>query len=234
LLSIVEESQMKLSQVSSKMSSTVQETSRHLDRLVKARLIDKNAGGEFFLTSLGKTCLEQLSMLEFVSANRGYFLEHDLSFLPRKFLHRLGELVQSSSAKNVTDVIRHTERVIAEAKEYIFLMADQVLLPAASASDLLAKSTKNFELKLIIPPFSGPPPLQALPQNAEVRFIDHPKVAIAMNEERAGVAFPDLKGRLDMSSGFTGNNPAIIDWCHDFFLYSWSEAGKPQKENFVF
>jgi len=195
LLSIARSDHIKLSQLAQKASATVQETARHLERLTVARLIDKNASGGYFLTSLGSFCLDQIASLKFAVENREYILEHDFTSLPEEFLHRLGELLKSDHAKNVSEIFRYTETVMSEAEKYVFLMADQALVPTNSPEGAAANQDGKVSWRSIIPYsiYLSLPKLRSVPQNIELRFLDSPKVAIAMNEQIAGVCFPNLK-----------------------------------------
>jgi predicted transcriptional regulator len=196
LLNGLRSNKLKLSQIAQKTSSSVQETARHLKRLSDAGLVDKNSSGEYFITTIGSLCLDQIESIKFVVQNRNYLLEHDLTILPQKFVHRIGELLQSNRVTTVTDVLHHTEEVLKGAREYVFLMADQALLPTStSAVGLVANSVVIW--KSIIPGsvFGSLSVLGVVPENIEIRFLDNPKVGIAMNERLAGVTFSDLKGR---------------------------------------
>jgi predicted transcriptional regulator len=224
ILSMLEKKRMRLSTLAQETSLTIQETSRHLERLTHSWLIDKNVDGEYFLTQIGRLCLEEFSPIEFIVSNREYFFEHDVSGLPKKFQHRLGELRSSTFAGNVTDVLRHTQEVLKGARKYVLLMADQPLIPGLGPDQL--PTGKQIAWKSIIPrsALSSESNSPQLVGNAENRFIDHPKVAIALNEEIAGVTFPDLKGRLDMSAGFSGSGKEFHDWCQELFYYYWDIA----------
>lgn len=226
LLSFLESNEVKLSALAKKTGATVQETSRHLDRLLKSGLVDKKSSGEYLASSVGKLWLSQLESLEFIVHNRDYLFDHDLSVLPEKFVHRLGELRRSNFARNVTDVLQHTQAVLKGAHEYVFLMADQPLIPGIREENAFPNVDENVQWKSIIPR-SEIPQMNSTPEtrgNSELRFMDKPKVAIAMNEKIAGVTFLDLRGRLDMSAGFAGDDKDFHSWCFDLFYHYWDET----------
>jgi hypothetical protein len=56
---------------------------------------------------------------------------------------------------------------------------------------------------------------------------DDVKVAIAMNEKIAGIAFPDLKGKMDFNSGFTSSSIDFHKWCNNVFSFFWARSKKP-------
>ena len=176
---------------------------------------------------MGRLCLDQISSLRFAAENRIYISEHDFSFLPEEFLHRLGELLASVPAETVTDILRYTETVMRGAKEYVFLMADQALVLTHSAEGGVMNRDGKVSCKSIIPysVYSSLPKLETIPENTEMRFLNSPKIAIAMNEQIAGVCFPDPEGKARYDSGFRGKNSSFHKWCYDLFMYCWEQAG---------
>jgi predicted transcriptional regulator len=53
------------------------------------------------------------------------------------------------------------------------------------------------------------------------------KIGVAMNERIAGIAFPDLKGKMDFNSGFTSGSIHFHKWCRDLFSFYWNRLKKP-------
>ena len=90
LLSEIKSQELRLTDLAERLSASVQETSKHLGRLVECKLIEKNSGGMYELTPFGKLTFGTLPSLEFVSQRRKYFLTHDISFLPQEMLLRIG------------------------------------------------------------------------------------------------------------------------------------------------
>jgi len=50
------------------------------------------------------------------------------------------------------------------------------------------------------------------------------KIAMAINENTAGVCFPTLKGEIDFGSGFVGTDPVFRGWCSELFDYYWEKS----------
>ncbi|HEY1248504.1 MAG TPA: MarR family transcriptional regulator, partial [Nitrososphaera sp.] len=134
LLTIRKEENLRLTKLAEKISATIQETSRHLGRLIKANLIEKNSDGFYRLTSYGQLVLLLLSSISLISKTRDYFLSHDVSFLPLEFIERIGELSEYEHAENVSNVLRHLEQTMSLANEYVWLMADQALVTGPSVA----------------------------------------------------------------------------------------------------
>jgi predicted transcriptional regulator len=83
---------MKLTQMTSLISATPQETSKHLIWLRNAGAINKDSEGFFSHTSFGKILYELLPAIRFVNKNQRFLLSHDLRLLPIEFIERIGEL----------------------------------------------------------------------------------------------------------------------------------------------
>jgi predicted transcriptional regulator len=228
LLGEIDKERLRLSQLAARLSATVQETSRHLIRLSRANLIGKDSEGLYFLTAYGKAILRLLPSIDFLSRHREYFVSHDVTSLPPSFLERIGELSESTYAEKLGGVLDHMQQVIGAAKEFVWLMADQILTIDSSSQQRLLE--RRVSVRVIIPAkeftsrqFSAN---LAMPERMEMRFADQVMAGIAMNDSIAGVVFPELSGKIDFSCGFAGNNQSFYGWCKDLFSYHWEHAKK--------
>ncbi len=232
LLAIRREQDLRMSQLALTIRATMPETSRHIGRLTEAKLIEKNSNGAYSLTSYGTLLLLFLSSFGFLSRTRDYFLSHDLSLLPREFIERIGELSTHEYIANVSGILRHTERIINTANEYVWLMADQALITGPSIAQGI--SNRDLSVRIMIPKSTHIPERYQqtktlLGDRLELKLLadEDVKVAFAMNEKIAGVTFPDLKGRMDFNSGFTGSNINFHKWCNNVFTFYWDRSKKP-------
>jgi predicted transcriptional regulator len=228
LLREIDREKLRLSQLATRLSATVQETSRHLMRLNQASLIGKDSEGLYFLTAYGKAVLRLVPSMDFLSRHRKYFVSHGVTSLPRSFLERIGELSESAYAEKLGGVLDHIQWVMSEAKEFVWLMADQILTIDTNSQQRLLE--RKVSVRAIIPAkeFTSRQ-LSAnltIPKNMEMRFADQVRAGIAMNDSMAGVVFPDLSGKIDFSCGFAGTNQGFYGWCRDLFLYHWDKAKK--------
>jgi predicted transcriptional regulator len=236
LLSEIVIEKRRLSQLTAKLSATPQETSKHLTRLRDAKLIEKDSDGLFGLTAFGKTIVNLLPSIRFLTQNREYFLSHDISSLPLEFIERLGELQEGQYADKVGSILSHIQQVVQHADEYVWLMADHPL----GGGEYVARSGKlerssTVTWRVIIPAASG---IDWTKIRADVGIhkgrieyhliedSNNIKAGIALNEKIAGFTFPDLMGRLDFDSGFRSSNPLFCRWCRDLFLFHWNKPGK--------
>ena len=224
------------SQLTAKLSATSQEASKHLMRLRNARLIEKDSEGFFTLTTVGKIIVNLLPSIRFLAQNRDYFLSHDISSLPLEFIERLGELQEGQYADNVGSVLAHLQQVAQGGEKYIWLMADHRL----GDQEYVTKSGKlennsAVTWRVILPASSSINWTEVRKAagihkgRIEYHLIEDPgdiKAGIALNEEIAGVTFPDPMGKLDFNGGFRSSNPLFRKWCEDLFVIHWNKKGR--------
>ena len=227
ILSAINEERLRLSQLASKFSMTTQETSRQLARLSDAKLIEKDPKGLYGLTGLGNLALKLLPSFGFLVRRSEYLLSHDLSFLPPEFIERVGELSEGRYMERVGSTLELINRVLRECREHIWLMADQVLMSDAIRAKL--SSPDRVSWRIVVPAGSAPqeryPPFPSeLRGRMEVGLVEEARVAIALNEGLAGLAFADSKGKIDFDTGLQGSDPQFLGWCTDLFTYYWSRA----------
>jgi predicted transcriptional regulator len=173
--------------------------------------------------------------MKFVSQNRNFFLLHDISSLPLEFIERLGELQEFEYEEQVGFVIAYTQRVVHDAEEYIWLMADH---PLGGEEYVGGKklTISNVTWRVIIPAQSniGWARLRSSIGDRKGRIeyalmenSSNIKAGLALNEKIAGLTFPDVTtGRLDFNSGFRSTDLLFHKWCYDLFVVHWNNAKK--------
>ena len=229
MLYALREENLRPSRLSSKLSITVQETSRQLSRLQTAGLVERDSRGLYRLTGFGRVVLQLVPPFDFLVQRKKYLLSHDLSFIPPEFVERIGELVQNEYVETVGRVLDHFEQVLSEARQYVWLMADQVLMLDAVTEKLLDGGPVSW--RIIIPAAVAKKEDYRLPPNdfkgrVELGLLGDVKLGMSLNEKTAGVTFPDKDGRVDFDSGLRSSDPRFHRWCEDLFLYQWNSAKK--------
>jgi predicted transcriptional regulator len=216
---------LKLSQVSRKMDLTVTESSRHLQRLREAKLIQKNTEGHFSVSTFGDLILSLISPLNFVTKNQKYFQEYNMSGVPEQFIERLGELEKSTYVKETFKNLEEGEKEIREAEEFVWILSNDIF--SNTIPVLMEKAKKTFDLRIILPDGKFPPEdLSRLPstnQNIQKGTLSRVDVLVVMTEKYAVFCLPDHKGRIDYT-GFGGKDDKFHKWCKDLFLYYWNRA----------
>jgi len=223
LLSEIRSQELRLTDLAERLSASVQETSKHLGRLVECKLIEKNSGGTYELTSFGKLVFGILPSMSFVSEHRKYFLTHDISFLPNELLLRIGQLSENNFQDHVSNVLVECQHLLGMAEKYFYWSVDEPLPwfitkrfePETTIRVLLPRSTTVNAITKA---------RQIVGGRADFRFAEQVKVGIAVNEKLAGVVFPDKEGKIDYSSGFIGYSPEFQKWCLDLFNSMWDSS----------
>jgi len=225
---------MRLSRVSEKFGFTVPETARNISRLSEEELIAKDSGGFYHLTPIGEEALELITGFDFLSKNRSYFMTHSLSKLPREFSVGLGSLEKCKLVNEVTTTMRNIERVMSEAEEYYWFVADQLLASGLAIAVEAVKRGVVFK-KLLRRNANIPDDILAMANNPafdsaarekkfESRYADKIEVAVFLSEkEVAALCFPEMNGRFDYL-GFTSKDEVFHKWSKSLFLYYWDKA----------
>ena len=221
----IQKQRLKLSHISRKLDLTVTEASRHLQRLSEARLIQKGVDGLYGLTPFGVLVLALLSGLGFVSKYRDYFMEYDVSPIPYEYIDRIGELAEGGFGAETFRNLEESEKMFREAREFIWILSDQVL---TSAAPTVAERVKGaFEYRVILPVTAMPPdyrsPIPSTTPGVQKRVLPKVDVVIVMTEKVAAFCLPNVSGRIDYT-GFGGSGPKFHRWCKDLFLYYWDKA----------
>jgi len=207
------------------MNMVIPEASRHLARLVEAKLVVKNEQNFYEISNFGRLVLTTLPTLEFLVKNREYVVTHNINELPLEFIYRLGELEKTEHTMTVSNIIRHIEHVLEEAQEFVWLMADQPILNAKSILENFTNTNNKVSLKIIIKGKLDDARIlrQRLGDKVEMVHTDVIFAGIALNENTAGIGFKNNDGAVDFNSGFLATDLQSYKWCFDFFKYNWEQ-----------
>lgn len=220
MLSLLEE-RLKLSHVSKKLDMTVTEASRHLQRLSDVKLINKDIDGTFGPTPYGVLAIRLLSSLDFISSNRQYFLEHDISNLPDEFISRINELSLGKLNTDVVSVLPHVNKMIQEANEFVWVLSYARTLPD-TLQIVEEKIINGVDVRRIHPENLAPSPNIPVLSDPR-RTLQTIEVRIVLTENEAMCSLPLIDGKIDYTS-FIGKDPRFHKWCKDVYLHYWEKA----------
>jgi len=219
---------------------TTQETSRQVFRLKEAGLIRKDQRGFYRLTSYADIVLKQLEGLHFVSKHKDYFKTHSLAKIPEELILRMGDIADTTYLPNVSQALYSVERLIKEAREYIWLISDQISFGVfCELGKALERGTKNRVIQtkgfVYLPSIVKDyfqyyeehiTPVEQRSWNArtlEDRLDDKVDVFLFVTEKEAAVSFPLNNGKFDYLI-FLGSQTRFHKWCADLFEYYWPKA----------
>ena len=231
ILGLLSGERMNVTTLSKKIGIGTQEMSRHVTRLTECGIVGRDSDGLNHVTVYGRLALVQLAGLRFTTKNRHYFEDHFVDGLPEAFVHRLGELQESTYLEDTILVFDHVERMIREAEEYVFRITDGYMTSWLPVIDEALKRDIKYRLlspeDIVLPANFrlGPVMTKAeLSQQFQVRSTRGPSVFLAMSEkEVSALGFPNAKGKMDHYS-FSSREPRFHRWCLDLFNHYWERS----------
>jgi predicted transcriptional regulator len=231
----LQEGHSTLSGLSRRLGIVVQEVHRNINRLVEARLVKKESGNSYSLTTFGSTTLMQLSSIKFLADNSKYFSDHNLGELPAKFVQRIGALVNSSFLDNSVAVFEYQKELIDDAQEYVNVALSQVPSYLIEYFQPMLRR-RRVKLHYLLPVNAGMPKKrhtaaahlefhQLLQEGAvQRRMVKTMTAGVMMNEKQALLMFSSPKGEVDTGSCFSSNSEQFHEWCVDYFDYMWRQS----------
>ena len=238
----IAEVKCNLARLSKDLGCTMPEVRRNIIRLTNSGMVDRESNGTFFLTTFGKTVLEQIPTLDFLSRNKDYFSDHTFSALPLKFIRRIGSLTNSKLVSGLVTVDERLNDIYNRSQEYVYAMIPEV--PIDLIESIVARlkkiENKNFRFSYILPAHATVPKrrkqlLEALgfeellkKGTVERKMVNSLLIGVVLNDEQGCVMFPRIhrnnKIEIDMNSMFYGEDPDFHEWCLDYYRYTWHNA----------
>lgn len=210
----------RLTDLSKVLDFTSAEISRHLSRLSKAHLITKDGDGRYSLTPFGSIILHEVSNLGFLTKHNQYFSTHDLSVIPDE-LFGLSSISRCEFVEGTLEIMSMVEDLSRNAKSHIRVISDQ---PMRAMVDInIQKAEEGVDIKLIYPKNLELPKEYVKKKRLpiEIGLLDEVHLSMKLNEKSAGVALPDLDGKIDYKTSMIGKDPHFHKWAELLFNYYW-------------
>jgi predicted transcriptional regulator len=236
MLTLLKEEPMKLTQLSQRLKYTPPEASRNVSRLSEARLIKRESDGVYHLSPLGDGAMRLLDGYHFLSRHSEYFSNHTLRDIPGEFVDRIGAFVEAEQPREVMSTLSTVENMMAEADEYVLVIADSILMSYLSLE--LESIMRGVSNRSILPRgIELSPEVRDVSRREEavlasagvsnfleIRYADKVDVYLIMSEkEVAGITFRTLDGVFDHMH-FSGKDSRFHSWCKDLFEYYWAQS----------
>ena len=243
---------MRNTDISKQLNRTAPEIRRHISRLSEVGLIQRDLEGFYHLTPYGEISLVLLQEFDFLSRNRAYFQTHTTTHVPTEFVKQIGELNISMRLSNPMDFLRHTEILLKESAEYVWLIVDQ--FPMYSVSTIVEAIKRGVEFRIIEHKerifntdldamtsdgaeasslraqqdimTSEETQALSLTQSThlvEQRMVDEVGTYLFLSDNRCVIAFPTSDGTYDYQ-GFMSSDDSSLKWCMKLFQHYWVEA----------
>lgn len=227
MLRALKSNHLRVSGLARLLEITNQECSRHLMRLVEIGLVGRAPDGRHSLTPFGTLTLENNKAHEFTNDHREYFNRHNLEGIPFHFLHRLGELEDSTYIDDVMQTVYAIQKMVEDSEEYVYRITDRYLFNLVHSISESIKRGVDFklieEVDVNYTDTYDPVVLREMIPGSVHIIVDAP-VFLAMNEkEVAALGFRVINGRFDYL-GFKSSNPDFHKWCRELFENYWEET----------
>ena len=247
----IAESKCNIAKLSKDLESTMPEVRRNIIRLTNNGFIQRESDMTFSLTTFGKTIIEQIPTLDFLSRNKDYFSDHIFSPLPLKFRRRIGSLSNSTLISGLVSVDEKLKDIYDKSQEYAYGMIPEVPLDLIEsiAARLRKAENKGFRFSYILPTRATVPKrrrelLDALGFNelvkkgtVERKMVNSLLISIVLNDKEACVMFPRIQRNnkidIDMTSTFYSDDPDFHEWCLDYYRYIWYNARPFEEKGLV-
>jgi len=230
-----------MSVLAKELDATVPEIHRNFSRMTKVGLIQKDVNGEYGLTLSGKTIFDQIPSLMFVLNHKSYFINHNFSELPVKFIQRIGSLDESTLINGYLKVMERSYDLYKNSEEYIY----SILVEISYSTDLIKTLTDRLKNNVKVKSIFSESAIVTKERKSVIKqplfkkFISEESIKrkmnkkigimIILNEKEAGICFPTSDGEVDMSKMLYGTSPLFHEWCIDYFDYLWKNSNSFQE-----
>jgi predicted transcriptional regulator len=212
---------LKMQEIAKRLDVTATEAFRQLERLSAALLVQRRPEGSYAITQYGKLVFGLSASLDFLFKYRDFFVAHDFSLLPAQFIHRLGELSETTLITDTMESLNKAQKMFINAKQYGWGLAEGVV-PELMAPLMTEQLTKGIKFKFIIAQNRLPKNSPEI-ANMEIRGTSDVPLVIALTEKEAAVCFRTNTGKIDYT-GFYGTDAMFLCWTKDLFLYFWDKG----------
>lgn len=225
ILHLLKEEPMRLSHLSKKLDVTTAEVSRHLERLGKSNLIERDSENTYSITSFAAIILSEVSKLDFLTKHIDYFIKHDLSIIPTH-LHWFNSMAQGQISKGTLETTSLIKDASVDARKFVYVISDQVMRGIVTID--CKKNEDGVVFKKIYPKGSDLPPEyeSRMGETFDIRTLEDVPLGLKLNEKLAGVALRDSSEKVDYSEIMVGEDEAFRKWVIALFDYYW-ENSKP-------
>ena len=230
-----------VSSMAKELDATVPEVHRNFGRLVKSGIIIKNSDSKYQLTLFGKTIYEQIPSILFISSNKKYFTEHNFGNIPKKFIHRVGELGNSELIKGYVKGFETWKNIYNNAEKYIYNILVEVSYSSDVVETLIQKLGNNVRIHSIFSEniIVSDERQKVLKTKNFQKFVTNDTLkrkmnkivttVVVLNEKEAAINFPINNGDIDFSKMFYSTDSSFHEWCLDYFDYLWNDSGRFQE-----
>jgi predicted transcriptional regulator len=214
---------LRMQEIARRLNLTDTETSRQLQRLSEALLVQKHTNGSYGLTGYAKLILDGSSLFGFISKNRQYFLDHDAFLLPSEFRARLGEL---SGVRIITSTVE-TMNYVCEMFRNAEKMIDATVVGMDTIVDIeVQRVNEGLKVRwLMLESFlpKARSKLCSVEKLPEMRWTPSIFGHVGVTDKAAILTIKRNDGALSYDA-FVGEDPSFLKFAEDLFKHEWEKA----------
>jgi predicted transcriptional regulator len=232
---------LTLSELSEDVGSSSPAAVHALRELAKERLIHQDEKRNYSLTNIGEVVVRKLDEINVtiaaLSKNRQFWLEHDLSDIPRNLLDQIGSLadaeVLSTTPTDLFKTFSTFYMLLENAKEihgvspifvedlttqFIKLVAKDIKVELVITSEVLDAILRTVDRKELE---------KALRTNLKLFKIEpQPTVAFTVTDYFLSLSFFRQNESFDWSNDLLSYSPEALEWGRELFAY-YVEKSEP-------
>ena len=235
LMSLSKEN-LTISKLAKLLDATNPEIHRNVGRLSKNGFIAKTPDGNYELTTFGQVVLPLIPAISFVSENKKFFNAHDLSYVDKKFIQRIGSLQNKKQIKGFVKVLEKWKKIHENSEKFIYNILSEVPYSTDIIDIISDKLEKNISIKsiflenVIIPDdrkqvFEKKQFQKHVTKGVlERRMAKGNILGLLVTDKDAAIFFHNNEGEVDLSEMFSSTDKEFREWCLDYFEDSWKKS----------
>lgn len=214
----------RLTEVAKTVHVTTAEVSRHLDRLMRVGLIDKNVENRYMLNQYGRILLYVYRGWSIIVENEEFYKTHNFETIPPSF-RNMALWNNAEIRSGVFNNLEIASEMSKNAKTFMYAIADAAYPPLFKIDRTIAKNgiivKKLYQKGVDIPKEHFDDPL------FDIRTLENIPFGMKVTENEGGITF-FKGGKLDYHEGLYGTDETFRDYLQSMFEYFWERA-KPLK-----
>ena len=229
------ENQYKQSKLANEIDITIQESHRQVSRLTDSGLIQKNTEGLLTLTPFGRVIVAQLTSFVFLQKFKDYFMNHNTTEIPSKFLERFGDLLNCELLEGIFRITEKWEEMCIDTKEFMNVSSTGCPPKAMEwdkdtvrrgATVKILNGRNTIMTRAAYKDLTESKEIQKFIKDGKYqrRLIDRVSIFMVINEKEATIQFEDLNGKIDPNYAFYSKSEKFLEWCSDYFEYLWKTS----------
>ena len=234
LLSLLKKNS-KPSLLATELESTPQEMHRNMEKMSDAGLIKKEKDGLYEVTTIGRSLSTQIHHMTFFCRFEKFLQNHNFGKIPLGFVQRLGALEKSELVDGMSNVLEKWKLVYNNSEEHIFTVLTEIPLDLVEVAT--KKMNKGIKYCHIISQNANIPEgkedfLQKIGfykhvenKSIERKMKEQVDISLVLSKKEGMIVFPtNDDNRPDFRFAFYGKSKEFLDWCMDYWRYSWATA----------